>query len=45
MCALERSNIDAMLKEGKTETQILDYYVTTYGGNQVLSEPPTSTIS
>lgn len=42
MCALERSNIDAMLKEGKTEQQILDYYVTTYGGNQVLSEPPVS---
>ena len=40
MCALERSNIDAMLKEGKTEQQILDYYVTTYGGYQVLSEPP-----
>jgi len=40
MCALERSNIDAMLKEGKTEQQILDFYVTTYGGNQVLSEPP-----
>jgi len=42
MCALERSNIDQMLKEGKNETQILDYYVTTYGGNQVLSEPPIS---
>jgi len=42
MCALERSNIDAMLKEGKNEDQILQYYVTTYGGNQVLSEPPTS---
>ena len=42
MCATERSNIDQMLKEGKDETQILDYYVTTYGGNQVLSEPPTS---
>jgi cytochrome c-type biogenesis protein CcmH len=40
MCALERSNIDQMLKEGKNEQQILDYYVTTYGGNQVLSEPP-----
>jgi cytochrome c-type biogenesis protein CcmH len=42
MCALERSNIDAMLKDGKNEAQILDYYVTTYGGNQVLSEPPRS---
>jgi cytochrome c-type biogenesis protein CcmH/NrfF len=29
-----------MLKEGKTEGQILDYYVTTYGGNQVFGEPP-----
>jgi cytochrome c-type biogenesis protein CcmF len=42
MCALERSKIDGMLKEGKTEQQILDFYVTTYGGNQVLSEPPNS---
>jgi cytochrome c-type biogenesis protein CcmF len=42
MCSLERSNIDQMLKEGKDEKQILDYYVTTYGGNQVLSEPPRS---
>jgi cytochrome c-type biogenesis protein CcmF len=42
MCALERSKIDAMLKEGKNEQQILDFYVTTYGGNQVLSEPPNS---
>jgi cytochrome c-type biogenesis protein CcmF len=40
MCSLERSNIDQMLKEGKDEQQILHYYVTTYGGNQVLSEPP-----
>ena len=42
MCALERTKIDGMLKEGKTEQQILDFYVTTYGGNQVLSEPPIS---
>ncbi|HUQ88946.1 MAG TPA: cytochrome c-type biogenesis CcmF C-terminal domain-containing protein [Vicinamibacterales bacterium] len=40
MCAIERSKIDSMLKEGKNEAQILDFYVTTYGGNQVLSEPP-----
>jgi cytochrome c-type biogenesis protein CcmF len=40
MCAIERSKIDAMLKEGKTEGQILDYYVATYGGNQVFGEPP-----
>ncbi len=42
MCALERSKIDGMLKEGKTEQQILDFYVTSYGGNQVLSEPPNA---
>ncbi len=41
-CALERSNIDAMLKDGKTEEQILASYVQTYGGNQILSEPPVS---
>lgn len=41
-CAIERTNIDGMLKEGKTEAQILDFYVATYGGNQVLSEPPNS---
>jgi cytochrome c-type biogenesis protein CcmF len=40
MCAIERSKIDVMLKEGKSEKQILDYYVTTYGGNQVFGEPP-----
>ena len=40
MCAIERSKIDGMLKDGKTESQILDYYVTTYGGNQVFGEPP-----
>ncbi|MBY0494646.1 MAG: cytochrome c biogenesis protein CcsA [Cyanobacteria bacterium] len=42
MCAIKRSEIDGMLKEGKSEAQILDYYVTTFGGNQVLSEPPNS---
>ena len=41
-CAIERTNIDGMLKAGKTEAQILDFYVATYGGNQVLSEPPNS---
>ena len=41
-CAIERAKIDVMLKEGKTEQQILDHYVTTYGGNQILSEPPNS---
>lgn len=41
-CAGERANIDSMLKEGKNEQQILQYYVATYGGNQILSEPPTT---
>jgi cytochrome c-type biogenesis protein CcmF len=40
MCAIERNKIDAMLEEGKTEAQILDYYVTTYGGKHVFGEPP-----
>jgi len=41
-CAIERSKIDTMLKEGKTPDQIVQDYVTTYGGNQILSEPPNS---
>jgi cytochrome c-type biogenesis protein CcmF len=41
-CAIERSKIDVMLKEGKTPDQIIDHYVTTYGGAQILSEPPNS---
>ena len=40
MCANERLNIDQMLKEGKSEQQILQHYVATYGGSQVLGEPP-----
>ena len=39
-CAIERGKIDVMLKEGKTPDQIVDSYVATYGGAQVLSEPP-----
>jgi cytochrome c-type biogenesis protein CcmH/NrfF len=34
--------VDSFLKEGQSEDQILQYYVTKFGGNQVLSEPPTS---
>ena len=34
--------MDSLLKEGKSEDQILQYYVTKFGGNQVLSEPPRS---
>ena len=39
-CAIERGKIDAMLKEGKSPDQIVDYYVETFGGAQILSEPP-----
>ena len=31
-----------MLKEGKTEQQVVDSFVERFGGNQVLSEPPNS---
>jgi cytochrome c-type biogenesis protein CcmF len=41
-CAPERAKIDVMLKEGKSEQQIVDSYVATYGGAQILSEPPNS---
>ena len=41
-CAPIRAEVDAMLKEGKSEEQILQYYVAKFGGNQVLSEPPNS---
>jgi cytochrome c-type biogenesis protein CcmF len=41
-CAPIRAEVDSLLKEGKSEDQILQYYVTKFGGNQVLSEPPTS---
>jgi cytochrome c-type biogenesis protein CcmF len=42
MCAIERTKIDVMLKDGKSESEILKFYVDTFGGNQVLSEPPNS---
>jgi cytochrome c-type biogenesis protein CcmH len=41
-CAPIRAEVDSMLKDGKSEDQILQYYVTKFGGNQVLSEPPRS---
>ena len=41
-CAVERAKIDVMLKEGKNESEILKFYVDTFGGNQILSEPPNS---
>ena len=31
-----------MLKEGKNESEILKFYVDTFGGSQILSEPPNS---
>lgn len=42
MCAIERAKIDRMLDEGKTEKQILDHYVETFGGAQVFGEPPNT---
>jgi cytochrome c-type biogenesis protein CcmF len=42
MCAIERSKIDQMLKDGKSEAQILADYVATYGGAQVFGEPPNA---
>ena len=41
-CAVERAKIDVMLTAGKNESQILQFYVDTFGGNQILSEPPNS---
>jgi cytochrome c-type biogenesis protein CcmF len=41
-CSIERTNIDAMLKEGKSPDQIIQDYVAKYGGNHILSEPPNS---
>jgi len=41
-CAPIRAEVDSLLKEGKSEGEILNYYVTKFGGNQVLSEPPRS---
>ena len=40
MCALERQNVQAMLNEGKTETEILQHYIAQQGGMHVLVEPP-----
>jgi cytochrome c-type biogenesis protein CcmF len=39
-CALVKTDVAAMLKDGKSEQQILDHYVATLGGAHVLSEPP-----
>ena len=37
-CAIERAKIDGMLKEGKNESEIVEFYVDTFGGNQILSD-------
>jgi cytochrome c-type biogenesis protein CcmH/NrfF len=41
-CAEQRAKIDVMLKEGQTPDQIIAQYVATFGGAQILSEPPNS---
>src|SRR5918993_896827 len=41
-CSIERANIDQMLKQGMTPDQIVDDYVTKYGGAHILSEPPNN---
>jgi cytochrome c-type biogenesis protein CcmF len=41
-CAHQRNIIDGMLKEGKSEDQIIQSFVAEWGGNQILSEPPNS---
>ncbi|MCC7177558.1 MAG: cytochrome c biogenesis protein CcsA [Acidobacteria bacterium] len=39
-CALVKGEVTTMLKEGKTEAEVLAHYVEQEGGNQVLSSPP-----
>ena len=39
-CALVKTDVTAMLKEGKSEAEILAHYVEEQGGNHILSEPP-----
>jgi cytochrome c-type biogenesis protein CcmF len=41
-CALVKGEVTTMLKEGKTEAEVLAHYVEQEGGNQVLSSPPDS---
>jgi cytochrome c-type biogenesis protein CcmF len=38
-CAMEKTKITTMLKEGKSEGDVLDLYIAQYGGQQILSEP------
>ena len=41
-CAIQRAEVDRLLKDGRTEDQVLAHFVREFGGNQVLSEPPNS---
>jgi cytochrome c-type biogenesis protein CcmF len=41
-CAIQRAEIDRMLKEGQSEQQVIDAFVQKFGGAQILSEPPNS---
>jgi cytochrome c-type biogenesis protein CcmF len=41
-CAIQRADIDQLLKTGQNEDQVLAHFVREFGGNQVLSEPPNS---
>ena len=38
-CALVKTEVTGLIKQGKTEKEILDFYVAKFGGQQVLSEP------
>ena len=38
-CAIEKTKIAGMLKDGQTEQDILDHYVAAFGGQHILSEP------
>lgn len=41
-CAIQRHDIDRMLEDGQSPGQIVESFVTKFGGNQILSEPPQS---
>ena len=38
-CALVKTEVTGLIKQGKTEKEVLDFYVAKFGGQQVLSEP------
>lgn len=39
-CALVKNDVAAMLKDGKSEAEVLAHYVDEQGGHHILSEPP-----